>query len=422
MLEELRNIKISEIEEQIKQINATFTTDDKYNWFEKHIFKKKEYDSYVKEKRRRQTEKIEELYALIEKCKYAKCIQQLGYDLVSAMKALQDRGITPTIVEEEMRETTYMPTKPYVDNMEGIILVHKTNYVPSGNKIKSVNDSEVYENIEHQIAGHKIPMRIKKGRDTVHFAANGEVQEHSEGNSWNAVQYAILVPFKEIPKEQYANVYPNDTYTSGSVELTNECWILVPKGEGEKTRLNNPGVNVIEYDGPNVTGYADKLVRMLGYRTQQIDPGAYGGWRDIQATNSFTEFAAKEGFRSDIHYFSYEQYQEQFSRAMQIIIQYIKYIEMNPEVLTNPQFLTELTEAIKVQLMYSQGTPQNICKDVYIHLINEGYYFPKEIITELGKLDSQNYTIVCHRLSEEITKVIYDNNQQTKKQTQEIKK
>ena len=421
MLEQLKRIKLAEIEEKIAQLEQDEEQYKKYNWFERNIFKKKEYETYRKEQSRKKREQLEELETQKNQYLNAKCIQQLGYDLQSAIETLHQRGIPEIITESEMKETTYRPTKPYVDSMEGIILVHKTNYVPTDAKIKSVKDAKVYENVEYQIAGHIIPMRIQAGRDTVHFAANGEVQEHLEGSAWSLCKYAVLVPFQDIPREQYANVFPNDTYTNGSVNLTTNCWILVPKGEGEEVRKNNPGVNVIEYEGPTVTGYADKVVRMLGYSKQEIDPGAYGGWRDADANNSFYEFTSREGFRSGIHYFSNEQYQERFSRAIQIIIQFIKYVEVHPETLNNPQFVKELQENIESQIVYTNGTPQNLCNDVYNHLINEGYELPQDIIAELSNLEEKNHLGVQYRLAEEIMKMIHDNNL-TKNKSQGIKK
>lgn len=148
--------------------------------------------------------KLADLEKKKEKYRYAVCIQQLGYDLEPAINILKQHGISIVLTEEEMKEYTYKQTKPDVDRMEGIILVHKTNYIPMQGKIRTVKDSDVYENIEYQIAEHTISMKIKIERDTVHFAANGEVQEHIEGSAWDQCKYAVLIPFADIPKEQYA--------------------------------------------------------------------------------------------------------------------------------------------------------------------------------------------------------------------------
>lgn len=422
MIEELRRIKLAEVAEEETKIIQEYSIEGKYNWFERNIFKRKEYSTYVKQQEKNRKEKLAEIEKKKDEYRYAVCIQQLGYDLESAIAILKQNGVSIVLTEEEMKEFTYKQTKPDVDSMEGIILVHKTNYIPSQGKIRTVKDSDVYENVEYQIAEHTISMKIKIERDTVHFAANGEVQEHIEGSAWDQCKYAVLIPFNDIPKEQYANVYPNDTYTLGSVSLTNKCWILVPKGEAEEVRRNNPGINVIEYEGKNVTGYADKLIRMLGYSQQQIDPGAYGGWRDGESNNMFYHFVSKEGFRSGIHYLSKEQYQEKFSRAIQIIIGMIKYVENHPETLSNPKFVEELKEQIKSQLVYAGGAPKNICQDLYGRLISEGYELPEELIAKLSKKEEQYALGVQYELAGAIVTMIQSNNQTSLEQTQSIKK
>ena len=421
MLEELRSIKIAEIEEQIKQINETFTTENKYNWFEKNIFKKKEYKAYVREQKKNKNETLDNLYSKIQQYRRAKTIQQLGYDLESAIIELERHGISPIITKEDVLNPTSYVTMGDVDKKEGIILIHKTHYAPISSKIRTVKDVGVYEHEEYQIAGHKIPMTIARGRDTIHFAANGEVREHMTGADWNKCKYAILVPFVEIPKEQYASVFPNDTYTKGSVELTDNCWILVPKGESATVKQNNPNVKVIEYDGDTSFGYAGKMVGMLGFRPQQIDPGADNGWESVEDQNKFTEFAGREGFRVGIHHGSLEQYQEKFSRSAQIITHIIKYVEMNPEVLNDPQFVEELTETIRDLVIVCCGTPENLSKDMYAHLLSEGYEISQNAIVEIGKLPDEQHRQANYLLAKEIMKMICTNNVQ-KTQSQGIKK
>lgn len=411
MIEELRRIKLDEIEEKIRQLKESAEAPKEYTWFEKHIFKKKEYQLYIEEQNRNQQEKkkkIEELYEIQQKYRTAVTIQQLGYTLETAMQELQRYGINPIITESEMKELTTTITKPSVDNFEGIILIHKTAYAPSGSKIKTRKDNDLYVEIVCDIAGEKIPVRYQEKRDTIHFALNGEIGDHPEGE-FDHRKYAVLIPFRDIPKEQYANVYPNDTYTIGSVCLTSNSWILVPKGEGQKVKENNPNVNVIEYEGEFVTGYAAKLARMLGYEPKSVNTGSHGGWNDEEAKNVLYQLAITEGYPFHTHCGSSELYQETFGDEIQIIIAIIQYIEQKPELLTNQEFIDCLTKEIDRRIArIATANNQDICRDLYNNLLSIGYEIPEEVLKSLLELD--HIDTIKYRLAKEITKVIIQNN------------
>lgn len=417
MLELLKKIKITEIEEEIKRVNQEYLSEEHYNWFDKNIFKRKEYKSYLENKKRKYEAKLSELESIKNKYAGAMCIQQLGYDLQTAIAMLRQHSLSEVITEKEVQEKVVMRTKPPISETTGLILIHKTNYVPNNGIIKSVKAANVYRNIEVQIAGHTIPMRIQLGRDTVHFSVNGEVQEHAEGNAWDSCKYAVLIPFNDISREQYACVRANDTYTKGSVTLSNNSWILVPQGEAATVRKNNPNVNVIEYEGATVTGYADKLVGMLGYSHERIDPGAGNGWRDETDNRLFGQLITREGFPSGIHYSSQEKYEEMFYVSLQIIIKLIKYVEENPELLNDPQFVEGLHDEIRHMMSITSGKLCMLCKDVYEYLMLEGYELPYDVIVKLGMADEQYSFGVQYELATEIVKMIKNNCEMSLKKT-----
>ena len=65
------------------------------------------------------------------------------------------------------------------------------------------------------------------------MAMNDEVSSHMFG-SWDNCKYAILIPFDDIPNEKIGRVAPMDTFTRGSIELSENSWILCPKNEVER--------------------------------------------------------------------------------------------------------------------------------------------------------------------------------------------
>jgi len=300
--------------------------------------------------------------------------------LEEAIKLLEEKNI-PTVLTENDFSNTYKKTKPDVDNLEGLILVHKTNYAPIDSRIKSTKEAKSYVEETHIIANQKIDTRIRRSRNTVHFSVNGEVSSHFNGD-WEETKYAVLVPFTDISKEQIGSACSADTYTVGGVSLTPNCWILVPKGEKELVRKNNPQVNIIEYEGNTVTRYADQVIKMLGYSPQSIDKF---NWHNSDSQEKYYNLMLKNNLSMSPHINSIHKYNETFETYMQIIVQVMQYIKEHIELLDNKEFLTSLTEFLKkyIRLFSGELSVKETIIDIQNYLLAESFVIPDENINKL---------------------------------------
>ena len=100
----------------------------------------------------------------------------------------------------------------------------------------------------------------------MHFTANNEVNTDHGYLNCDDCKYAVLIPFVDIPKDNIKGE-ESDMYTvNGGPTLTGNSYILCPKGKKEEVEKSNPGVQIIEYEGESVRGYAGAFLSTLGYR------------------------------------------------------------------------------------------------------------------------------------------------------------
>ena len=248
-------------------------------------------------------EQIRKIKGDDEKCE--KTLEDYHLTLQDAIKLLNDNNIPIVLTEEDKKAIIDIPREYNEKGMESIVLVHKTDYIPHSSKIRSNRDAKaIAGTIETKFNdGSDYKIDVPSKRRTVHFSMNGEVGSHSYGN-WDSKKYAIIIPFNDIPKENIAAVNPEDTWTKDSVRLTVNTWILCPKGEKEQIQEENPNINIIEYEGKCVSGYANSFVTNLGYRYEDV--GVHS-WNDKKSSEEICETISNNGFRRDRHYYSKER-------------------------------------------------------------------------------------------------------------------
>lgn len=236
-----------------------------------------------------------------------KCEKTLGdyhLTLQDAIKLLNDNNIPIVLTEEDKKAIIEIPREYKEKGMESIVLVHKTDYIPHGSKIRSNREAKaIAGTIDAKFNdGSDYKIDVPSKRRTVHFSMNGEVGSHSYGN-WDNKKYAIIIPFNDIPKENIASANPEDTWTKDSVRLTDNTWILCPKGEKKQVQAENPDINIIEYEGECVSDYANSFVTNLGYRYEDV--GVHS-WNDEKSSEEICEVISDNGFRRSVHYYSKE--------------------------------------------------------------------------------------------------------------------
>ena len=333
---------------------------------------------------------IEEIRRLKGEEDSNKTLDDYNLTVQEAIKLLKSNNI-PVILTEADKHIIDRPREYEEKGLDSLILVHKTRYIPNGSVIKSPKDVEAKTQAETTIEGKKYDYAFKRARNTVHFAVNGEVSSHELGE-WDDCKYAILIPFVDIPKEQIMSAAAMDTYTYGSVKLTQNSWILCPKGEIEEISKKNSGVQVLEYEGENVQGYANAFISTLGYRVEEIGKWSLG---DDTSQSQYFELISREGLKWVTHYNSRESKIETNRESINVAIEILKKVKENT-FLDSQEKISYLYKELNTQSMQHLEDYTNvvIVKNYdklsayfYSRLEQEGIHFPEEYIELLNKMN-----------------------------------
>lgn len=267
---------------------------------------------------------IRQKIVLVEK---AKTLYHLGITPTEAIKLLDDNGIQPVLSEAD--KIAFSHPRDY-SSKSSLIGVHKTKYAPTANMIKSAKDSNVEYKKNITINGVEYEYSYKSARDTVHMAMNDEVSSHIYG-SWDDCKYAVLIPFDDIPNEKIGRAAPMDTFTRGSIELSEHTWILCPKNEVERLKIFNPKVHVLGYEGENVQGFSQPFLTQLGYRAENV---GMWNWLNDESVHHFYELMAKEKIKTGVHTYTYFHEDEQLLASINQAVSLSKLLRDNNLITT----------------------------------------------------------------------------------------
>lgn len=209
-----------------------------------------------------------------------------------------------------------------IEYMSPYVLVHKTDYIPSDGRIKTSKESGVES--ESIVLDRIGSTQFKSARNTVHFAVNGEVGSHARGN-WDNKKYAVLIPFKDIPVNQLRCAYTVDTFIEGGLKLPKTAYFLCPEEEIEVVKRNNPDINVIGYKGKKVSGYANLLVSMLGYKMETC---GMWSWVNDKDQREFEKNLLESGLNVEqvAHSYTKEKFEEDYFNNVNLLMAFLKKI------------------------------------------------------------------------------------------------
>lgn len=148
-------------------------------------------------------------------------------------------------------------------NPDSLILVHMTNYYPKDGQILST-----------YLAG-KAAEGVGAARTTIHFALNKSVTEHTLGNAWNTMDYAIITPFKEtvnnLPKTKVLGGIQDDFFLQDAVKLPRESVIVkynpkISTGDFLVSETTE-GIKVVETSNRKLNEAANVVINKMGYTT-----------------------------------------------------------------------------------------------------------------------------------------------------------
>ena len=392
--------RLNEIRDNLWQLQGEqsrgLTVRDDFSFIEKWIFRRKEYKKFKEqserfyklpilidkvksqldeENKRVEQEleasgiyaKLNEINQSINSLKNAKTLFEIGITPIDAIKLLENNGIQPVLSESD--KNVFIHPRDY-SSKSSLIGVHKTKYAPTANMIKSAKDSNVEYKKNITLNGHEYEYSYKSPRDTVHMAMNDEVSSHIFG-SWDNCRYAILIPFDDIPNEKIGRVAPMDTFTRGSIELSEDSWILCPKNEVERLKIFNPKVHVLGYEGENVQGFSQPFLTQLGYRAEDV---GMWSWLDDESAHQFYELMAKEGIKIGTHTYTYFHEDEQLLASINQAVSLSKLLRDN-HLITNPEDI----ENIMDQLADNYQSFGSILSDLGEKTMMEGDIEPQSI-------------------------------------------
>ena len=223
-------------------------------------------------------EKIEEEISIMQS---TKTLFDLGFSPTEAMEFLHERGFKPVLTSEDMGIVEH-PRE--FSSISSLICVHKTLYPPNNNQIRTAKASNAQFKETIVINGVKYEFFYESGRDTIHLSMNDEVASHMYG-SWDECPYAVLIPFKDIPKETIAMAHPQDTWIRGNIDLSSDTWILCPENEVDDVQACNPNVKVVGYRSEKVQGFPRPFLTLLGYRGELVGMHSWGDEKSTKGPN-----------------------------------------------------------------------------------------------------------------------------------------
>ncbi len=214
------------------------------------------------------------------------------------------------------------------EQLEEVMLVHKTNYAPHDSTIESRMTANVFDTSGVFINGEPYTINLRPCRNTVHFAANHEVSPNGGGN-WDDCKYAIITPLTSIPKDKYKSNCPVDTFVNGPVTLTEKAYLLCPKDEIEEMKKSNPNLYVIGYEGTSALDYANSLLWMLGYPVGQGNDWGFSS----QHQTSYENLLSQNGYENlSPHYYSETKEIEEANWNMTYVVGVLELIMNTPKL------------------------------------------------------------------------------------------
>ena len=160
------------------------------------------------------------------------------------------------------------------------VMVHTTSFFPLNHQILTGHDGNNDTEYSVQVDNLNYNVSIKNHRLTTHHTINARVKDN-DGGSWKEKKYMVIEPL-EPHLSQIININPNDSYTYGSLKLTDQAIILGTKealdeipDEEKKSYL------LIQINEESQEKGVNAVLELLGYEIHQINA------QDASHHNSF---------------------------------------------------------------------------------------------------------------------------------------
>lgn len=321
--------------------------------------------------------KLREIIEKYNKIREAKDLKELGFTFEQACNLFKEKGILLILDETD----TIINNESNFDKLEDFILIHKTNYSPSGDVIKTTRNAGGMIHEEIEIGNQRIDINYECPRDTVHFSVNGEVGSHEAGN-WSNSKYAVIIPLVDV--ENIVTFRVEDTFSKGNVDIKNG-FILCPKDEVDEMKKKNPSITVIGYKGENVDEFANKFISMLGYKFESVEANGWSNLSDEAQAKATIE--TKMNVAGDKHYLTKEGIEEDIDMGKREFIAIIDKL-FDPSMDFDPNKLAQqlfkkliINDSNKSFMLFGDAKRQFYTGNMGV---NEGFH---KFTTELWQYD-----------------------------------
>ncbi len=243
-----------------------------------------------------------------------------------------------------------IPRQSDFTSLRDLCMVHKTDYLPQNNTLKSLAAASVETDYLYKYPENEkeYKFKITQTRSSIHFSLNGEVGGHAYGN-WDVRKYGIITPFPEYDYERrkLLAANPEDTYFYYQYQLGQNSYILVPKEELEEAKRLNPQVNIIPYEGDNVTGYLDAVVSFLGYKQEIVGEHS---WKDAKDQKLVSDLFRKYNFDQAPHTMTKYYKSDIYNKIEQEFFEYIRILKQDSNIKLNDKISEDIYRYISFLL------------------------------------------------------------------------
>lgn len=284
-------IELQQIQNQIDELDNQIS---KYNFFSRLIsnnYKKLvlKKENYIKEKEKLEKEISEtdkEYNNIINEIKNfnKKIITpnqlmnkyiEIRNELLSNAKF--DDGILYIDGDDSLNSKTINIKFDYDFNLDDLVLVHATDYMPQNGIITSSENKKITSD----------GITFYQHRKTIHFAINGRVGNHTK-NNWDDKGIIIIDPIKEHINE-ITNFLTVDTYFSGSFKLTNDAVILIREDIFDSLPQEYlTKYKIVKFSGDSITA-VNKVLIMMGYKPQDVGQDSWPNKDNEEIINNYLE-------------------------------------------------------------------------------------------------------------------------------------
>ena len=259
----------------------------------------------------------------------AKSIKELNLNLNQVVQMLSASEI-PLVLDDEDKEVIDNPIE--FTSMEELVLVQKLNVFPMYNRILTPRERREKETFVLSNVGQ---VSYINGHNTIHFSVNG-VKKEENG------QYALIIPFSDMPISQLKASNPNDTYFEAGITIPSTAYLLCPEKAYNAVLKSNPSYTVIAYKGNDINAYIEAFISMTGRKVERISAN---GWVDRQDNRSF---CTKNAFTNGTYQGSFEEMDKQNYEGISMLCSLINYFLENKIVVSNEMIINDIAKNIQL--------------------------------------------------------------------------